>query len=82
MSKHVPVGGSLDGWMQHIWAQARLRRGLVHAAGALSAFTPVLALAFANPTGGQVVAGQAYIQRVRTTGGLLLPDLKYVDQLT
>jgi filamentous hemagglutinin family protein len=64
MSKRMPAGSSLDGWMQQIWRSARLRRGLAQTAGALSAFAPALALA--NPTGGQVVAGSATIG---TAGG-------------
>ncbi|MFI4967495.1 MAG: filamentous hemagglutinin N-terminal domain-containing protein [Gammaproteobacteria bacterium] len=59
MSKRMPAGNSLDGWMAQIWAQARVRRGLARTVGALSAFAPALALA--NPTGGQVVAGSATI---------------------
>ncbi len=66
MSKRMPSGNSLDGWMQQIWAQARLRRGLAGAAGALSAVVPALALA--NPTGGQVVAGSATIGSAGSNG--------------
>ncbi|HEY4128122.1 MAG TPA: filamentous hemagglutinin N-terminal domain-containing protein, partial [Gammaproteobacteria bacterium] len=59
MNKRMPVDGSISVWMQQIWVEARLRRGVVQAAGALGALAPVLALA--NPTGGQVVAGTATI---------------------
>src|ERR1700733_14469818 len=66
MSKRMPAGSSLDGWMRQIWAQARPHRRLIHVAGALSAFTPVLALA--NPSGGQVVAGSATIGTAGSNG--------------
>ena len=55
----------LDSMLRAIY-RAPHERWLARAAGALSAFTPVLALA--NPTGGQVVAGSATIGTAGSNG--------------
>ena len=66
MSKQMPVGSSLTGWMRGILAQARSPRALAQTAGALGAMLPIAALA--NPNGGQVVAGSATIGTAGSNG--------------
>ncbi|HEY1771562.1 MAG TPA: filamentous hemagglutinin N-terminal domain-containing protein, partial [Gammaproteobacteria bacterium] len=66
MSKRMPAGNSIGAIMQLLWSQARLRRGVAQAAGALGALVP--AVVFANPTGGQVVAGSASIGSAGANG--------------
>ena len=59
MSYRVPATSPLSAWLREIWDRRRGGHGLARAAAGLGALSPLMALA--NPTGGQVVGGQANI---------------------
>src|SRR5579859_2157989 len=69
MSYRAPATTPLSGWLRDIWDRGRANRGLVSTVAGLGALSPLMALA--NPSGGQVVGGQASISTPNANGTLV-----------